>query len=298
LTAGLIGVVSGVWSVVFPTAVASLLTPQQRGDLFLRFSGYGAALVVLVTAYSARYILGRSPELEDAELLGIGAAAMTLAAASGFLLRSEGAVFVSVQRPVGEVLHEGYRFLRHERWLRRYVMTNWLFTVVTLGPMFYGIYAAETLGSGNGELDVILVFFGLGLLAGIPVWRQVRKRFDYKGMFLLSGLISASVAVLLIFLRASHILPPVMTFGVVMLLAAVANQPLYVAGQDWLFSHTPEDARMVILALSQIVLSMGTIVASFGIAMLASDASGTWPLVVMLCISAVALLTALAEIPH
>lgn len=297
LSAGLIGVVSGVWSVVFPTAVSSLLTPQQRGDLFLRLSGYGAALVVLVTAYSAGYILGQSAGLEDAELLGIGAASMILAAASAFSLRSGGAVLVGPQRPVGEVLREGYRSLRHERWFRRFVVTNWLFTVVTLGPMFYGICAAQTLGSDNGELDVILIFFSLGLLAGIPLWRQVRKRLDFKGMFVLSGLISASVAVLLILLRASHLLSPVMTFGVVMLLAAVANQPLYVAGQDWLFSHAPEDARTAILAFSQIVLSLGTIVASFGFAMLASHGSAIWPLVVMLCISAVALL-AEARVPR
>jgi MFS family permease len=295
-TSAAIGVVTGGSLVVFPIAIAELLSPQRRSDLLLRSAGFGAALIALISVYSALFLSDESPGLDDAELLWMGAAAMALATVCFLALEPGEAALPMPASRMRDVVRDGLEYLRGHRWYQRYLLTQLVFGGVALGSMFFSIYSSESLGLDNGGLDSILVFVSVGLLAGVALWTYVRKHLDTRGMYLCSAGIAAAAAALCLVLRAFH-LPPVWTFGVAMLLAAVANQAIYPASQDWIFGQASEDARVVVVSFSQLLMNLGMIPIGFTLGLVASYAPAAWPLGVMLCIGAVAAAVA-AQVPR
>jgi MFS family permease len=163
--------------------------------------------------------------------------------------------------------------------------------------MFYGIYAAESLGPDNGDLDIILIFAGFGLLAGIPIWTCVRKFFGVRGMYICGASISAIAAALCISSQMFRVLPALWTFGLAMLLALVANQAIYPASQEWILRRTPANLRVVILSYSQIVFNVGLLVPAFALGLIAGQGPAIWPLALMLSLNVTAIVAA-AQVPR
>jgi MFS family permease len=292
LTSFLIGVVAGSSLVIYPMVMSTLLSPRRRSDLLLRQSGYGAALAVVVTASSLGYLSNLEPQDQDADLLWIGAAALTLSALCCLGLKSQGAELVTDPPRTKDVLRQGYRYLRRHPWLRRYVVIQLVFLTITLAPMFFAIYTATTLGPDNGDLERFLVFTSVGLLIGIPFWRLVRRRLGTRGMYVCSGALSAAAGILCIVTLKWQLLPTIWSFGLVLLLVAVANQGVFPAAQDWIMSKVEDDAATVVLSYSQILVSIGMIIVGFGLAIAAEVRGAIWPLVMMVGLAFAALLAA------
>lgn len=292
LTSFLIGVIAGSSLVIYPMVMAALLSPRRRSDLLLRQSGYGAALALLITASSIGYLSNLEPQAQDADLLWIGAAALTVAAICCLALKSRGVELVGGPPRTIEVLRQGYRHLRRQSWLRRFIFVHVIFLAITLAPMFFAIYTASTLGPDNGDLERFLIFTSVGLLIGIPFWRVVRGHLGIRGMYMSSAALSATAGILCIVSRQWPLLPTTWSFGLVLLLVAIANQGILPAAQDWIMSRVADADAAVILSYSQTLVSIGMILAGFGLAIAAEDGGAMWPLVMMLGLTIVALVAA------
>ena len=128
--------------------------------------------------------------------------------------------------------------------------------------MFYVIYAAEALGTGIGDMDDFLVFFGIGLLVGIPLWRLVGTRLGVRGMYAYSAGISPAAVVFCIVSQRWHLLPAGGP-GPVILLSALANQAVWPAAYDWIFGQASAEDAVVVISYTRIVVSVGIIFAGF-----------------------------------
>ncbi|WP_431232662.1 hypothetical protein ACQ856_25155 [Mycolicibacterium psychrotolerans] len=287
----LIGIVTGSSQVVSPMAMSALLSAQQRGDVMLKQAGYSGALVVLITAFTAGRLLPDFPRWHDADLLWISVAAMVVGAVCCATLRTPGVHLAKGPARMVDTLRQGRSQLRANRWLRRFLTTNLVFVPVVLTPTFYAIYAAELLGSSL-NVDQFLVFVGVGLLAGIPLWRVVRRKFGARGVYLCSALISMAAASLCIASQQWHIVPGLWAFGPAMLLSAVANQALLPAAYDWIFDHADSADAPVLISCTHIVISLGMIIAGFTLGLLAEGAPAIWPLVTMLVLTVAAAISA------
>jgi len=296
LTCALIGVLSGCSRVIVSLSTSALLPPERHSSLLLQQSGYGAVLVTLISAYSAGFLSDVSSGIDNAELLWVGAAAMVVSALCCLALRPERDVVPAQRARVGELLRDGVSRLRSTDWLRRYLVTQVAFTSITLGSVFYGIYSSTSLGPDNGALDSILAFVGLGLLAGIGIWSYVRKRFDVRGMLLCSALIGVCAAVLTLSLLAFRLLPMVWTFGLAMLLTAIASQAVFPASHDWIEREVTDDERVAVLSFTQIVVSVVSIGIAFVFGVIARHGSALWPLAIMLALNVIAAIAA-ARLP-
>jgi Na+/melibiose symporter-like transporter len=154
---------------------------------------------------------------------------MVLCAACCLALRTRGVELVGGPLRIIDTLRNGHSYLRANPWMQRFPTTQLVFMLVTLVPMFYAIYAAESLGAGEGDMDDFLVFFGIGLLAAIPLWRLVRTRLGTRGMYACSAGISMAAAIICIVSQNWHLLPGMWTLGPVLLLSAIANQAVWPA---------------------------------------------------------------------
>jgi MFS family permease len=288
----LIGLVSGILQVVSPVAMSALLSAQQRSDVLLKQSGYGAALVIVITAFFASRFVRDSVPWRDVDLLWISVVAMVLCAASCFALRTRGVELASGPGRMLDTLRNGHSYLCTNRWMQHFVATQLVFMSVTLSPMFYAIYAAESLGTGFGDMDDFLVFVGIGLLAGIPLWRLVRTRLGVRGMYAFSAGISVAAAILCIVSQLWHVLTGLWALGPVLLLSALANQAVWPAAYDWVFGHASDEQAVVAISYSQIVVSLGVILAAFAFSVAAEYGPDVWPLALLLTLTAMACLAA------
>ena len=192
-------------------------------------AGFGAALVVVITALLREPLRPRLFPWHDVDLLWIGVAAMLICATCSLALQSGGVELASGPGRMLASLRAGHSYLRSNRWMKRFLATQLIFVAVTLSPMFYVIYAAESLGTGTGDMDDFLVFFGIGLLAGIPLWKLVRARLGVRGMYAYSAGISLAAVVFCIVSQRGHLVPGLWALGPVILLSALANQAVWPA---------------------------------------------------------------------
>jgi MFS family permease len=190
-----------------------------------------------------------------------------------------------------DTLRSGRSYLRTNGWLQHFLATQLVFMSVTLSPMFYAIYAAE-LGTGFGDMDDFLVFFGIGLLAGIPLWRLVRTRLGVRGMYACSAGISVAAAIICILSQRWHLLPGLWALGPVLLLSALASQAVWPAAYDWVFGHASAEQAVVVISYSQIVVSLAVIFAAFAFSLAAEYGPDVWPLGLLVSLTALACLAA------
>lgn len=287
-TTAAIGITAGSFTVLLPVAISEILPARERGDMLLHAAGYGAALVTVISIVSVGFLSNDSVHLEDLDLLCIGSAAMALSATCFLWLHPDARSLAIPATHTRDAFRDGITYMRAHRWFRQYLLTNLIFRGVVFGSMFFSIYSSRTLGLDNGGLDSILMFVGLGLLLGVPLWRRVRKQLQARGMYLCSATCCAAGFALCMVLLHFLTLPSVWVFGGAMFLTAMANQGINPASQDWIFSHASDDDRMVAVGFSQLVVNVAMMPIGFGVGLLASFGPATWPLAVMLGISVAA----------
>jgi len=213
---------------------------------------------------------------------------MLLCATCSFALQAGGVELASGPGRILDSLRDGHSYLRTNRWMKRFLATQLVFVAVTLSPMFYVIYAAESLGTGIGDMDDFLVFFGIGLLAGIPLWRLVRTRLGVRGMYACSAAISLAAVIFCIVSQRWHLVPGLWALGPVLMLSALANQAVWPAAYDWIFGQASDEEAVVVISYTRTVVSVGVIFAGFALSVAAESGPDVWPLGLLLALTALA----------
>jgi predicted MFS family arabinose efflux permease len=232
-------------------AMTALLSARQRSNLLLRQNGFSAALAIVITGFFAIHLLRDLLSWQDIYLLWIGVTAIALGAVCCLALRTHGVELAGRPERTLQTLRNGHAYLRTNRWLRRFLTTQLIFMSVIYSPTFYAIYAGESLSAGHDYLDDLIVFFGIGLLAGIPLWTVVNKRLGARAMYACSAAISVLAAVFCIVSQHWHLLPVLWTMGFALLLSAVATQAIRPAAYDWVFSHASAEETVMVISYSQ-----------------------------------------------
>jgi MFS family permease len=284
----LLGIVSGSSQVAWPMVLSTQLSARQRSDLLLKQPGFSAALVIMVTAFFASHFLRDVLPWHDAYLLWIAVALMVLCAACCPALRTRGVELAGRSERMLDTVRNGHRYLRTNPWLQRFLVTQVLFMSVTYSPMFYAIYAGESTGVGDGDMGDFIVFLGIGLLLGIPLWTAVRTRLGARGMYACSAAISVVAATFCIVSQNAHLLPVLWTLGFVLLLSAIASQAILPASYDWVFSHASAQEVVVVISYSQILSGLVAIFVSFAFSVAAGHGPHIWPLALLLALTVVA----------
>jgi len=288
----LLGIAAGSLQVGWPMAMTALLSARQRSNLLLRQNGFSAALAIVITGFFAIHFLRDLLAWQDIYLLWIGVAAIALGAVCCLALRTHGVELAGRPERTLQTLRNGHAYLRTNRWLRRFLTTQLIFMSVIYSPTFYAIYAGESLSAGQDYLDDLIVFFGIGLLAGIPLWTVVNKRLGARAMYACSAAISVLAAVFCIVSQHWHLLPVLWTMGFALLLSAIATQAIRPAAYDWVFSHASAEEMVMVISYSQIVSGIGAIFVSFAFSVAAGHGPHIWPLGLVLALTGVACLAA------
>ena len=288
----LIGIVSGSLDVVSPVAMSALMSGRQRSELLLKQSGY------TVPRWSSRSRLS----------LRLASSAIHCRGRTSTCCGSALRPWCFVRQAVSRCKPVGWSWRAHQEapstrcakgaftyapihGCGTFLATQLVFTSVTLSPMFYAIYAAESL-SASGDMDDFLVFFGFGMLVGIPLWRLVRARLGMRGMYACSAGISVVAAIICIVSQHWHPFLGLWAFGPVLLLSAIANQVVWPAAYDWVFGHISAEQAVVVISYSKIVVSVGLIFAGFAFSVAAEYGPDIWPLGLLLAATFVACLLA------
>ena len=279
--AGIIGVLGGFSKVGTPLAITALVSGERRSDLMLRRTAVAALVVMAVSAYSV-HVLSDGSKLEDVNMLWLSMLVMTFAAIAASAVRPPAELGQARSASLRTTLAEGFSYIRQQPWILRYLLTQLIFTAITLGPMFYGIYISATLGLYNGCLDGVLLYIGYGLFAGTVVWTFVRRRFGIAGLYVGSAAISLAAGTLCIVSLTYDLLPHMLTFEFVIALAAMANQAIAPAALDWIYKKTTDDVRVLVISFSQFVVGVASMLVALVLGMVARQAPATWPLVVLI----------------
>jgi MFS family permease len=280
-SAVLLGVVAGCSIVVFPLAMALLLSADQQSDLMLRQTGFGAVLMILISVYGLETFCHGVSGIDDAELLLAASGVMVMSAAACLAVSPRSAHQPAQPTSTAVTLTQGYRYLRQKPWLMRFIGVQTLFTSVALAPMFFSIYAERWLGSGDGELDDLLVFIGVGALVGIPLWTVMRRYVDTRGLLACSAILTIAGAILCSVSLTQRLLPFGWTLGLTLLVITLATQVLPPALLRWIVHHTDDDERVLVLSFNETVVALAYVCAGLVFGAAAAYGPATWPVVVI-----------------
>ena len=288
----LLGIAAGSLQVGWPLAMTALLSARQRSSLLLRQNGFSAALAIVITGFFAIHFLRDLLAWQDIYLLWVGVAAIVLCAVCCLALRTPGVELAGQREPMLDTLRNGHSYLRANPWLRRFLTIQLIFMSVIFSATFYAIYAGESLSAGDGYLDDLVVFYGVGLLTGIPLWTVVNRRLGARGMYAGGAAISVVAAIFCIVSLHWQLLPVLWTMGFALLLSAVAVQAIRPAAYDWVFSHASAEEMVMVISYSQIVSGLGAIFVSFVFSVAAGFGPHIWPLGLVLALTGIACLAA------
>ncbi|QUR66395.1 hypothetical protein F6B93_04200 [Mycobacterium spongiae] len=101
-------------------------------------------------------------------------------------------------------------------------------------------------------------------------------------MFVGSALISIAAGMLSIACHLAGSRPNLVAIGLVISLAAIANQNVFTAAQLWISHYVEPAERIFLIAFGQLVVSAGQIGLSIALGLMAANHDAVWPVVIVL----------------
>jgi hypothetical protein len=282
-----LGIAKGISDGAHAELVSAKVSGSRRSQLILGEYAIsaivvGAATLAVVPLLSR--ILLASP---DAIVLWLGAAGMIGAAVAALFVGPIHAHSGRIIPRISDIFREGIRVVRSQRWFRRYTLTQLLFVPITLGTTFYVLYAPERNQTG-GRLTVLVISASVGLLIGSYLWRAVYRSAGVRGMLVGSSLTAITAAVICTLAQVSGIWSHAWVHGLVLALAAAADQAVYAAAIAWMGTFADEHDRPTLMGFAAALVALASSLVGVLLGGIAQNTSAIWPVTVVLALSLVA----------
>lgn len=281
------GVVAGISKVAFSEVISSKLEDSRRNDLVLTQGAIGAILAIGTTLVLLPFLAERDPAHSHLDLLWLGS--------SGLLAAATTAVFIGpVHAPAGnrvtfrETYRDGVRAARSESWFRRYVVIQMLFVPVSLGTSFYSIHASVNHSDSAGSLHVLVISSSIGMVAGALFWRFVSRALGLRGMLINSALLGTAAAAICVVMEYRDDLNHIWIYGIVFILATMANQAIFSAGLAWVGAFAAEDHRATLLGFGSLLIAIESSLLGAALGAVAQSAAVVGPIITLLGLNVVA----------
>ncbi|WP_407687377.1 glycosyltransferase family protein [Mycobacterium sp. HUMS_1102779] len=168
-----------------------------------------------------------------------------------------------VPRLAGTV-RRGLGAIRSEPWFRRYAVAQLLFVPITLGATFYALHIPVESVDARGALPAVVASASVGLLIGSYLWRAVHRIAGMRGMLVGASLMAVTAAAVCMLVHAAGVWSQVWVHGLILLLAAAADQAIYAAAIEWIGMFAEEYDRPVLVGFSMAAVSPAASLAGGG----------------------------------
>ncbi|QEN12838.1 MFS transporter [Mycolicibacterium sp. ELW1] len=281
------GVVGGVSKVAFSEVVSSKLAEQRRSDLILTQGAIGAILAIGTTLVLLPFLAQRDPAHSHLDLLWLGS--------SGLLAAAIAAVFIGPVRAsevdrvtFKDTYRDGVRAARSQSWFRRYALVQLLFVPVSLGTSFYSIHASVNHSDTAGSLHVLVISSSIGMVAGAVFWRFVSRALGVRGMLINSALLGSAAAAICVVMEYRDDLNHIWIYGIVFILATMANQAIFSAGLAWIGAFAAEDHRATLLGFGSLIIAVESSLLGAALGAVAEGAAVVGPIITILGLNVLA----------
>lgn len=290
------GVVAGISKVAYSEVVSSKLDDHRRSDLVLTQGAIGAIGAIATTLVLLPFLAQRDPQHSHLDLLWLGSSGLLAAAIAAVFI---GPVPVSADARVTfrDTYRDGVRAARAESWFRRYAVIQLLFVPVSLGTSFYSIHASVNHSDTAGSLHVLVISSSIGMVAGSLFWRFVSRYLGVRGMLINSALLGAAAATICVVMEYRDDLNHIWIYGIVFILATMANQAIFSAGLAWVGAFAADHHRATLLGFGSLLVAVESSVLGAALGAVAQNAAVVGPIITILGLNVIAGLAAVWVAP-
>jgi hypothetical protein len=264
--------------------------PPKRQHRVILGQYIGAAAAVGAAELLTPALLGAQSDLM---LLWLGAAGLFAAATAALFVGPVMNPAAMQTVTLSSTVRDGMRLARTSKWNRGYLTTQQLFVPITLGVTFYTLHMSTHGGGTPVGLRTVVVWSSAGLFVGSFVWSRTAGLAGVRGMLLLSSLLAVGAAGLCMSAQVAGLWSYAWIHGIVFMIAAMANQAVYVSGVSWVNLFAAEQGRATMRGFAQALTTLITSLAGPLFGMLAAHGDAMWSVatVMALCVGAVAAAT-------
>jgi MFS family permease len=243
----------GVSSIAFKEVVGKTISSGKRGRL-LALRATSGGLLALLAGILLRYYLGSEQAIMPFYyLIGAGALVWVLGGLLVGLIKEEESAPDEARYPLDEI-KAGYKLLKENKGLRRFVWVRCLFIIVQLSTPFYVLYARQYISQDFGNLAFFVIIVNLAKVLSSPLWGRFSDRSSRTGMMLGGGL--AVLVGILAF--GVDLLPPnyqnVYVLGGLLLLLGFSQSGIRLGRKTYLLDVSPEDERPLFAAVTNLIV--------------------------------------------
>ena len=261
---GLLGFASlarGVSSIAFKEIVGKTISSGKRGRL-LAMRATSGGLLALLAGILLRYYLGSEQAITPFYyLIGAGALLWLVGGLLVGLTEEEESAPDEARHPFEEI-KAGYRLLKKNKKLRRFVWVRSLFVFVQLSTPFYVLYARQYISQDFGNLAVFVIIVNLAKVLSSPFWGRFSDRSSRTGM-MMGGALAVLVGILAF---GVDLLPQsyqnVYLLGGLLLLLGFAQSGIRLGRKTYLLDAAPEDERPLFAAVTNLFVGTLTFLSS------------------------------------
>ena len=281
------GAVAGISKVAYSEVVSSKLDDVRRSDLVLATGAIGAVGAIGTTLVLLPFLASRDPAHSHVDVLWLGAAGLL---ASGFAAMFIGPSPTSADTRVTfrDTYRDGVRAAKAEPWFRRYAVIQLLFVPVSLGTSFYSIHASVNHSDTAGSLHVLVISSSIGMVVGSLFWRFVSRALGVRGMLVNSALLGSAAASICVVMEYRQDMHHIWVYGIVFILATMANQAIFSAGLAWIGAYSADHHRATLLGFGSLLIAVESSLLGAALGAVAQEAAVVGPIITILALNVVA----------
>ena len=278
------GVVAGISKVAYSEVVSSKLEDHRRSDLVLTQGAIGAIGAIATTLMLLPFLAERDPDHSRLDVLWLGASGLVAAAIAALFI---GPVEASADQRVtfADTYRDGMRAAKSESWFRRYALIQLVFVPVSLGTSFYSIHASVNHSDTAGSLHVLVISSSVGMVVGSLFWRFVSRTLGVRGMLINSALLGTAAAAICVVMEYRDDLNHIWIYGIVFILATMANQAIFSAGLAWVGAFAADHNRATLIGFGSLLIAVESSILGAALGAVAQNAAVVGPILTLLVLN-------------
>lgn len=258
---GLLGFASlsrGVSSVAFTDVVGKTILSGERGRLLAARATSGGLLALLAGLFLRLYSDVSSDIYPLLFLIG-GGAFLWMVGSILVIFMIEPESDQENARNVLEEISAGYRLLKENVNLQKFVWARGFLLVAQLSTPFYVLYARQFIGAEFGNLAIFVIVISGAKVVSSPLWGGLSDQSSKKGMIyggtlaVLVGILALSINLLPVVYQNVYIL------GGLLLLLGFAQAGIRLGRKTYFLDIAPEDERPLFSAVINLIIGILTL---------------------------------------